>query len=447
MNINSSIRMKRILYLKTLCLAVIFPLFSLSCQKDEPVIEEIPQMPIKVPTEGNSWFYTNQTQTADFKNFNWVSTASVMRTFFRVESAGSIHIGIKGKVNSGTTKLKATFQDETKELEIESTTNSLIYIGSYTVSSPGYYHLDLQGIERDDNQFAEIEAVALGGDATSKGVHFSNEDYFYWGRRGPSVHLGYEKPSEASNVLWFYNEVTVPANNDVIGSYYMANGFGQGYFGMQVNSATERRILFSVWSPYTTDDPSSIPEDKRVVLLSKGDQTTVNDFGGEGSGGQSYLKFNWKVETTYRFLLKGEPSDNNKTDYTAYFYDPTEGKWHFIASWRRPETSTYLTGMYSFLENFATSTGPIERMVHFNNQWIYDTNGKWHEITRAKFTADPTARDKARLDYAGGYKSGDNGFYLKNCGFFNETSELDIFHTRPALGQAPDIDFDTLPTN
>lgn len=66
----------------------------------------------------------------------------------------------------------------------------------------------------------------------------NNEDnFFYWGRRGPSVHLSYPF---ADNIQaeWFYNEITVPVTQDVIGSYYMANGFGEGYFGIQVNSAT-----------------------------------------------------------------------------------------------------------------------------------------------------------------------------------------------------------------
>ena len=30
-------------------------------------------------------------------------------------------------------------------------------------------------------------------------------------------------------------------------TYYMACGWHRGYFGMQVNSPTERRIIFSVW--------------------------------------------------------------------------------------------------------------------------------------------------------------------------------------------------------
>ncbi|MDX8340676.1 DUF3472 domain-containing protein [Draconibacterium sp. IB214405] len=441
--------MRTRLNLKILFLILILPFAAFACQQDEIEEPETPTMSHRIPSEGNSWFLTNvggnKLQTADYNGFNWSYKTSVLRTFFRVEAAGEIHIGITGKVSEGSSTLQATFLNETKEIELNSTTNSLVFVGSYTVPSPGYYYLDLQGVDKVGAQFASIESVTLGGAACKSGVHFSNEDYFYWGRRGPSVHLGYQKPTEASDVVWFYNEITVPKDNDVIGSYYMANGFGQGYFGMQVNSSSERRVLFSVWSPYSTDDPSTIPEDQRVQLIAKGANTTTNDFGNEGSGGQSYMQFNWKAENTYKFLLKGEPSGENTTDYSAWFFDAEQEEWLFVATWRRPKISTYLTSLYSFLENFDTKTGPIERRAYYNNQWIYDTNGTWHEVTEAKFTADATAHDKARLDYAGGYISGDNGFYLKNCGFFNETSEVDTYHERPVLGVAPSIDFDTLP--
>lgn len=60
----------------------------------------------------------------------------------------------------------------------------------------------------------------------------------------------------------------------------MANGFGQGYFGIQVNSLTQRRVLFSVWSGFSTDDPNAVPAEYKVVLKKAGPGVTVNDFGG-----------------------------------------------------------------------------------------------------------------------------------------------------------------------
>jgi hypothetical protein len=146
----------------------------------------------------------------------------------------------------------------------------------------------------------------------------------------------------------------------------------------------------------------------------------------------------WKAGTTYSFLLCGEPSANNSTDYTAWFYAPENGKWQLIASFRRPKGSRYLGSLYSFLENFHTGTGNIVRQGYYSNQWICDKNGKWTELTSVKFTADATARKESRLDYSGGVADGK--FFLKNCGFFNDKTEIGTILTREPLKIHPNID-------
>jgi len=161
----------------------------------------------------------------------------------------------------------------------------------------------------------------------------------------------------------------------------MANGFNAGYFGMQVNSETERRVLFSVWSPFKTDNPYEIPADYRVNLIRKGEETMIKDFGGEGSGGQSKIKYMWKPETTYGFLLKGVPAEDNRSEYTAWFKAPDED-WKLIATWSRPKQAQYLKGLYSFAENFREDMGDRTRMCYYGRQWMHDeTDGKWYEST------------------------------------------------------------------
>ena len=166
-------------------------------------------------------------------------------------------------------------------------------------------------------------------------------------------------------------------------------------------------------------------------------------FGGEGSGGQSYRKYMWKVGNTYKFLLKGIPTDNNSTEYTAYFFAPEIGKWELIASFRRPITSTYLTRPHSFLENFIPDMGQISRKALYSNQWICDKNGDWYELTKMRFTADNTARKQSRMDYSGGVEG--NKFFMKNCGFFDKTTEIGKIFIRKPTNHKPDIDFDQLP--
>ncbi|RYG00025.1 MAG: DUF3472 domain-containing protein, partial [Chitinophagaceae bacterium] len=179
----------------------------------------------------------------------------------------------------------------------------------------------------------------------------------------------------------------VPKGEDILGSYFMACGFGEGYFGMQVNSPTERHILFSVWSPFNTDDPKSIPESHKIKMLKKGESVHTGEFGNEGAGGQSYLNYMWKTGNTYKFLLHGVPGNDSITTYTAYFFAPEMNKWKLIASFTRPQTKTYLKRFHSFLENFSPVQGDLSRKVLFNNQWICDDRGKWTELNSARFTS------------------------------------------------------------
>jgi len=396
-----------------------------------------------IPLEGNSWTEDINDNVFTYQGMaNWSKSSTIIITYFKTSHTGEIKIGLVGKVDQGKSALSFTMNGKTSEKELTNTTIDTIYVGNFEVTEPGYQKLQIQGISKEAAQFAKITSILITGEATNGEVHYA-KDEFYWSRRGPSVHLSYYPPDEAEEAVWFYNEINIPDGEDVMGSYFMANGFGEGYFGIQVNSETERRILFSVWSPFQTDNPNDIPEDQRIKLLKKGDNVHTGKFGNEGSGGQSYRKYLWKAESSYRFLLKGVPSENNCTDYAAYFFAPEIGKWELIASFRRPKTSTYLTRHHSFLENFIPNTGNITRKGLYHNQWICDKSGNWHEMTKARFKADNTARKENRMDYSGGVEG--NKFFMKNCGFFSETTEIDKIFTREATNNQPDINFSKLP--
>jgi hypothetical protein len=416
-------------------------LFILSCgsQNDNAFFRNA----IFIPAKGNSWitsdFSKNNTMISDSGIAGWDDPAAVIETYFKTDRTGSVRVALMAKSAGGKSKIEFSLGTRSGKVVIKSADFDTIDIGSFSIGNPGYISLRLHGLEKSAGTFAEISGILIAGEATHGNVWYVKDD-FYWGRRGPSVHLRYDMPPDAGDIKWFYNEITVPEDNDVPGSYYMANGFTDGYFGIQVNSRDERRILFSVWSPYSTDNPKEIPEDSRITLLKKGEEVYTGEFGNEGSGGQSYLKFMWKAGTTYRFLLKGEPSQNNSTDYTAWFFAPEAGRWKLIASFRRPKGSRYLGSLYSFLENFMPETGCITRQGFFSNQWVCNTEGKWNELTSARFTADATARKESRLDYAGGIA--DKTFFLRNCGFFSENTSMNSVFIRAPSGQVPVKDFE-----
>ena len=401
---------------------------------------------LSIPTKGNSWAIDNREVSEQiFKNGgikNLTEEGVVIRTYFKTTKPGRLNVGILANSNSGAAKIKVSCNGKSKTLHIEKGINDTIFVGNFDLASVGYNSIDIEGIEKSGEFFPEISAVLIGGEAAAGKVYFAKED-FYWGRRGPSVHLSYQIPENAGDILYYYNEITVPEGNDVLGSYFMSNGFGQGYFGMQVNSPTERHILFSVWSPYKTNNPADIPADQRIKMLKKGEGVHTGKFGNEGSGGQSYYNYMWKAGNTYKFLLKGEPTGDGKTDFTAWFFAPEVNNWKLIASFRRPKTDTYLTRFHSFLENFIPGIGNLTRRGNYANQWVYTAKGEWIELTKARFTADATARKESRMDYSGGAE-GDK-FFMKNCGFFNETTPINSHFERETTGAAPAINFDALP--
>jgi hypothetical protein len=405
---------------------------------------------VSVPAGPNSWTFdasgacipSRVTSNGGIKD--WSDPGQHIRTYFWVGAAGLLDLRLNAAVASGTSRIRCSVGQETKVVALSNSVPAVTSVGTFTVARPGYQVLDMQGLSKSGATFAEITCLKLSGPAAGGEVHFIKDD-FYFGRRGPSVHLGYRLPKEARDLCWLYNEVSVPAGLDALGTYCMANGFGEGYCGMQVNSPTERRILFSVWSPFHTNDPKAVPESDRVALLKKGTSVHAQAFGGEGSGGQSYLVYPWRAGTVYRFLLHGEPAGDGATVYTAYFYPPEEGKWLLLASFKRPKTNTYLRGWHSFLENFSPDAGAVTREGTFANQWARDRRGVWFSATEAVFTADATAHKGARLDYTGG-TTADGRFFLRNCGFFSDRRDPGTVITRPPSGRpAPAIDFDKLP--
>jgi len=403
---------------------------------------------ITVPIGGNSWRLDKDTLGGNISNdgiVNWTDKNAAFVTYVRFAKKGSFKLYLNLKVPVGETVLSVTALNKTRAITVDGNVVEDHYAGEWPVKDTGYVSIKIMAKSKTGDIYADIPSLKLTGTGIKESTSFvkNNEgDFFYWGRRGPSVHLGYVVPDN-KNAEWFYNEVTVPKNNDVLGSYFMACGFGEGYFGMQVNSATERHILFSVWSPFSTDDPKKIPDDQKIVMLKKGANVHTGEFGSEGSGGQSYMLYNWKAGNTYKFLVRAKPDGNNHTTYTAWFFAPELNEWHLIASFSRPQTNTYLKHLHSFLENFDPEQGTITRKVYFNNECIADENGKWTELTKARFTADNTGAKGYRMDYSGGVDG--KTFYLKNCGFFNNYTTRNIFFERPVTGKMPDVDLDKLP--
>ncbi|OHV96082.1 nematoblast specific protein [Janthinobacterium lividum] len=360
----------------------------------------------------------------------WSNPATVASTYFRVVEAGPVQVALDASLaDGGNSTVRVKINGTPFDVRLAGKARKTYAVGTVNVPAAGYVKVDLQGLTRAKATFGEVAALKVTAGAT---LNYANDPAnYYWSRRGPSVHMGYTVPA---NTEYFYNEMTIPVGQDTIGSYFMANGFGQGYMGIQVKSPDERRILFSVWD---ADNGA------KTTLVSKGEGVIDNAFGGEGTGGQTYLSYNWAAGTTYRFITRAHPDGKGGSDYSAWFFAPETGKWRYIATWKRPAISTYLTRVHSFLENFIDTLGHTERRVQFGNQWARNVSGAWSEVTAGRYTGDATATNAQRMDYAGGLENG--RFYLRNGGFFAEYVKTGQSFTRPATGLLPSVDVSALP--
>ncbi|MDR1342405.1 MAG: DUF3472 domain-containing protein [Prevotellaceae bacterium] len=349
--------------------------------------------------------------------------------YFRAGQAGDLCLSLRYSA-ADTASVSASCAGAAWQVKLPPGAGVTAPLGCVKSADSGYIRVDFRGIalaererrrapaSRPEKPAVEaLDLIATGSAVAGKAACVSDFS-FYWGRRGPSVHLSFPLP-ENEAIEWFYSEVTVPLGQSPAGSYYMANGFGEGYFGIQVNSDAERRVLFSVWSPFKTDNPNEIPENQRIKLLEKGEGVHVGAFGNEGAGGQSYLIYPWKTGNTYKFLTRVRPDGKGATEYTAYFCPSEEQKWLLIASFSRPQTNTYYKRAHSFLENFFPGSGYLSRKARYGNQWAKTADGRWLYVgDKARFTTDETGRKGARMDYKGGVENG--AFFLQNGGFFSD---------------------------
>ena len=378
---------------------------------------------------------------------SWKNPKETLSFFFAPKKTGKMTVFVEACLYRGSTegKLSFTYQGESHEITVDSTSTKVYEVGTWDVKEPGYVKIDVRAtsITPANSEFARFGNFYIGGDVASQMPACTPKAIIndaYWNRRGPSVHMGYTMPDE--DVEWFYNEVVVPDGSDIINSYFMLTGFSEGYMGIQANSATERKVLFSVWSAYSTDDPNQIPAEYQVTTLRKGDGVEPQPFGNEGSGLQSFYDYPWVTEKTYRTLVHIKPTGDGATDYTGYFGDE-KGNWHLVASFRRPKTSTWYKGAHSFLENYNPASSIYPREVHFTNQWMRTKSGRWIEVTEAKLTADTAGTRGYRIDREG--SSSGSMFILKNCGFFvGSTNPGDMFSRQKSGNPAPEIDFDML---
>ena len=198
-----------------------------------------------------------------------------------------------------------------------------------------------------------------------------------------SVHLMYSAPSATT----FYNEVTIQQSAE--GTYFMVCGWNGGYFGLQEQTKGRKVVIFSVWEQNPGDDPKQVSEEARVKVVYQDPSVRVGRFGGEGTGGQSFLDFDWKVGEPYRCLVTAR-LNGDRSEYAGWFLLPETEKWKHLVTFSAHNSDRLLEGPYSFVEDFRRNkvSATQVRKASFGNGWVRNLDGKWLPLSTAQFTAD-----------------------------------------------------------
>ncbi len=363
----------------------------------------------------------------------WNDATQSVNWYGKFEQAGEVTAKIELRLPADVpSKLKLSVAEEVREATaigrgMESSVT--IDLGAFKIAGAGYVRFKLESLNENGKPFGDLDALILDGPALS-GAHFNLKER----RNAASVHLMYPVP-DGTQIAAFYCEVT--AVEDPTTTFYMACGWHRGYFGMQVNSATERRIIFSVWdSGDEAVDRKKVGDENRVKLMGKGEGVFAGDFGNEGTGGHSHLKYMWKTGEAQRFIVTAQPTAETFTTFSGYWFHPEQQKWMLISSWKAPKEGGWIKRPHSFSENFGGSTGHLQRKALYGNQWIRTPAGEWTELTNATFSHDPTGKSD-RFDRYMGVEKGQ--FFLSHGGFLDGFSKYGERFTRPTAGKPPEV--------
>jgi hypothetical protein len=361
----------------------------------------------------------------------WNDRAIHVVWFGRFTQAGKLDCAVQLRCLPGAEyMLRLTVAGQAREASARGAeTNMTVNFQEFVIPEPGYQRLDLEFLKPPGEPGLALDSLLLSGPAVA-GAHFNLKPR----RNAASVHLFYPAP-DITNVDTFYCEVT--AVDDPIWTFCMACGWHRGYFGMQVNSEQERRIIFSVWdSGNEAIDRGKVAGENRVQLVAKGEDVYSGDFGNEGTGGHSHLKYLWKTGARQRFVVTAKPTDATHTVYSGFYWHPDKKEWFLISSWNAPQEGGYLRGLHSFSENFGHN-GDLRRKALYGNQWIRTSDGEWTELTTARFSHDETGKAD-RFDRFMGIEGGQ--FFLSHGGFVEGFTKYHQEFTRLRSGEgAPEL--------
>ncbi|HMI05756.1 MAG TPA: DUF5077 domain-containing protein, partial [Pedobacter sp.] len=165
--------------------------------KNSPGIEPTT---ITVPVGGNGWLSKNsKAQIKTEGVVNWRDQTDIISIYFRAETAGEVEVALRLSVPEGKSRISVSAEGTALTKEVSNLGAAIVVIGNVSIKQPGYVKVELKGISRTGDVFAEVSDLIVKGDPVTNAAYVKNNEgnFFYWGHRGPSVHLNYQVPDAA----------------------------------------------------------------------------------------------------------------------------------------------------------------------------------------------------------------------------------------------------------
>lgn len=447
-----------------LSLLFLFPL-CLSAQEDDVTFSPTPD----VTLPGSTYAETTKGEAIPDNNQNaWKTGDRHFVAYLHHPAGGRFKTAWKLTANN-TVNLEVKMTDWTTREVIA--TNAVVVSKSskeqevtllplYSTSSTGWYKLEVSFPK--SSQKSSITNWSQLLTYKEKSTHkVYNADYL----SSPSVHLNNWSTTDSSAPSgsvydWCYQEVMMPEESNIIGTYCMSLGVLSGYMGIQVNGESNHDILFSIWDNGSTDEDPNLPDYLRSGCVGLGPDCFSVRFGGEGTGasarcyGEKWIPGKW-----VKFITNARPEklrvevDNGDGTTTTKIYsnmivsawfcaDGVDTDWHYIGTIRQSGGTSLFSGWYSFLENYNYGSGQHLRKSYYRNGYMRTADdGRWIHRNKVGFGhTDGGSEVGKRNDYGQGAMTldGEEVFYLTSGGYAEKPVQSpNTITLKPSYDQLP----------
>lgn len=261
----------------------------------------------------------------------------------------------------------------------------------------------------------------------------------------PSVHLSNWRSSDPKapkgrSYDWCYQEVMMPKEADIRGTYIMSLGVLDGYMGIQMNGYSNGKplhdVIFSMWDHGSVDEDPNLPDNLRANVVDYGPGVRPERFANEGTGMKTFKSgYNWDCDKFVQFITNCRPEEatytvikngkeqviKQKNTLVSTWYNAQDGKgWQYMATLRLANKSLDFDSWYSFLENYNPSTGQALRKGYYRNGYGRSKRDKnWYHFNQVGFGhTDGGDKVGARNDYGQGVATDlDSAFFMTTGGY------------------------------